>query len=259
MGKSKFTICAIIKNEHKYLKEWIEYNISLGFDAIHLYEDGGDSHISIVSRYKQVVLHQFSECERTEYNDKDWKQMDMASHFLKEYDYDWVAFIDPDEYIRFEKGWSLEYIDKRFKDNTGIYMLWRMIGSCGHVTSPEMQIQDSYRYEGYIFPTMYKKNIVKSLVHRGGELRNIHKVKKGVYPDGRQVMHKPIYYGMWIDHYFTKSWEEWCERFTKRGDIVPGNRKIQEFFIYNPDLLHIKEELINEFYNKYEKSNLRHY
>jgi len=32
-------ICSIIKNEHQYLEEWIDYHLNLGFDGIYLVED----------------------------------------------------------------------------------------------------------------------------------------------------------------------------------------------------------------------------
>jgi hypothetical protein len=38
----------MIKNEHQYLKEWIDYHLNLGIDAIYLAEDiTSDSHKEI--------------------------------------------------------------------------------------------------------------------------------------------------------------------------------------------------------------------
>ena len=35
----KIAICAIIKDEQRYLEEWLQYHFKLGFDEIYLYED----------------------------------------------------------------------------------------------------------------------------------------------------------------------------------------------------------------------------
>ncbi len=53
----KSIICAIIKDEHKYLKEWIDYHLNLGFSKIFLFEDyGSKSHASITESYPSVLL-----------------------------------------------------------------------------------------------------------------------------------------------------------------------------------------------------------
>ena len=50
-------ICTCIKNEHAYLREWLEYHLGLGFDHIYLYEDfGSESHADIVDEYDNVTL-----------------------------------------------------------------------------------------------------------------------------------------------------------------------------------------------------------
>lgn len=236
MGKSKFAICALIKNEHRYLKEWIVYNLSIGFDEIFLYEDvGSESHNSIADKYKNVCLIPYSVVSRTEYDGKDFKQMDMVNHFLSLYKGDWVAFIDPDEYIRFADGYDLNKLTSEFHDENGVYLFWRMIGSCGRL-QPVDTIQDSYHYEGHKIGNIFRKLRCKTLMNvngRGG-MRNIHKVRNGIYTNGNRVVHEPIYDKAYIDHYFTKSFEDWLERFEKRGDVVEGNRRMSEFFDVNP-------------------------
>ena len=45
MKHYKTAICAILKNEHQYLDEWIRHHLDIGFDEIYLYEDfGSKSH-----------------------------------------------------------------------------------------------------------------------------------------------------------------------------------------------------------------------
>jgi hypothetical protein len=53
----KTAICTIIKNEHDYLEELLNYHLNLGIDEIYLYEDNGSlSHSEIVSKYNSVHL-----------------------------------------------------------------------------------------------------------------------------------------------------------------------------------------------------------
>src|SRR5262245_23964419 len=42
--KYQLTICAIFKNEKKYLKEWIEYHRLIGVDHFYLYNNNSSDH-----------------------------------------------------------------------------------------------------------------------------------------------------------------------------------------------------------------------
>lgn len=248
--------CTIIKNEHRYLREWINHCLSIGFDEIHLYEDeGSDSHASITDAYQQVHLHSITEVSRTDYQGKDWKQVDLAQYFiktlsptlsLKERGSSWCAFIDPDEYIRFEEGYTLQRLCEEFSGYRGIYLQFKIYGANGHIERPEGGVVENYG-EGEPMPYLKWKNNMKSLVnlsYADHVWSSVHKIQCGVWTDGKQRRknsyehpeHDLCYGKAWIDHYYTKSWHDWVERFAKRGDIVPGNVKLQEFCDYNPDL-----------------------
>ena len=74
-----------------------------------------------------------------------------------------------------------------------------------------------------------------------------HKAEGAVFPLDNIGRHKA-----WINHYFTKSWEEWKIKILERGDTCPGNRKIDDFFLHNPDMLPLKEQLMSEVTERYK-------
>jgi hypothetical protein len=60
----KYTICAIIKDEQRFLKEWLDYHLKLGFEDIHLIEDlNSKPHDSIVKDYPNVFLHHYRDVD----------------------------------------------------------------------------------------------------------------------------------------------------------------------------------------------------
>ena len=62
MKEKRTAMCAIIKNEHRYIKEWVEYYLNLGVNEIYLYEDyGSDSHKELLKDYPQVTIYSFTE------------------------------------------------------------------------------------------------------------------------------------------------------------------------------------------------------
>jgi hypothetical protein len=78
-----------------------------------------------------------------------------------------------------------------------------------------------------------------------------HKVKDGVnvfMGDEKTVTYKTI----WLNHYFTKSWDEWCEMILKRGDIIKGHRKITDFFEINPDMEYLKKDILKIIAKKFK-------
>ena len=48
----KSIICAIVKDEQLFIREWVEWNLAKGFDAIYIYEDyGSKSHKEYLKDY----------------------------------------------------------------------------------------------------------------------------------------------------------------------------------------------------------------
>ena len=106
----RFGICCIIKNEQEYIQDWIEYHIKLGFSEIHLFEDtGSKTHSHITDNYKEVYLHPLNIIGDYSFK-KDYKQANLYQWFYENYRFEmeWCAFIDSDEYIMLEEGYTLQ-------------------------------------------------------------------------------------------------------------------------------------------------------
>lgn len=230
----EYTICTAIKNEHRYIKEWIDYHLSIGFNAIHLFEDyDSESHKEFLSEYDNVFIHSLKDCPRTDYKNGDYKQVDMMQYFINTYKdkYDYVAFIDVDEYIRFKDGYDLVSLCNEFNSYDAIYLQWNIIGANGHIKRPEGRIQDNYFGCAEWDNPKYCFKSLCNLKHNP-EISHCHKIKRGVFTNHKNARRGPHKLKAYIDHYFTKSWEDWVARLD-RGDVVDGNRKIEEFFRYN--------------------------
>lgn len=236
----KITICAIIKNEQRYLEEWIKHNLSIGFTDIHLYEDYGSlPHKDITSKYSNVHLHSYSEVLLSNYVGGDKKQMDLFTYFTNTYksEYDWCAFIDPDEFIRLEEGYSLERLCSEYKDYNGVMLQQKTYGANGHIKRPSGGLQENYTADTNVHEYHKVKFNMKTIVNFNKdkiEFKGVHRVRGAVFTNYVNRLKQPMCYKKaWYDHYYTKSWEDWVERFTSRGDVCPGNVKLDEFFIYN--------------------------
>lgn len=248
----KIGICGIIKDEQSYLDEWIQYNLAMGYTDIHLYEDyDSTSHKDICDKYENVYLHSVGDYVS---NKVLVRQNILNKEFARDnkYNLDWCAFIDVDEFIAFDEGYDMERLLSEFNNFNGIYLFWKTYGANGHIHKPDCGVVEAYTNDKPDLESHVNYSF-KSFVHLSKSSQNIwpsnHEYKDLVKTDyrtfDRDRNHKiPVFDKAWLNHYFTKSWDEWVWKLNQRGDLIPGNRKILDFFKYNNDMESIKDELI---------------
>lgn len=250
----KTAICAIIKDEHLFLKEWIDWHLSLGFDAIHLFEDkGSDSHEEITKDYDKVILHSFAKDtevqEVLKANGSSARQLVLYNWFGDTYkeQYNWIAFIDLDEFIMFNDNYSLDKLCEEFEPYSTVLLNWRIMGASGHIKRPTRGVMEAYTKEEP--PMLMERNYMyKSFCNMKrwlGFSAYLHLADGYVNTNHRQDTHEWCYDKAWINHYFTKSWEDWCSRIFSRGDTQNGHRLLCDFFDANPSMREYEEILVN--------------
>jgi len=254
------SIISIIKNEHRYIKEWVDFHLNLGFDSIILYEDYGSlSHKSILKNYPNVEIRQLRELGINDYHNCG-NQMEMMNRTLEYYKvtkkFDWILYSDPDEFLMIEEGYSMDQMFEEFKNYGGIWLAWKNYGADRHIKRPEGNVVDNYKTPAYILidnaPHWNKKSFVN--VSKADFMKNNHiinngcDVNKNINPDGHNIYSK-----IWLNHYFTKSFEDYCERIFDRGNMGNSNRSFDQFFLLNPEFKNVKEKLIR--YIQYKHTN----
>ena len=263
--KDKFytSTCTIIKDETQYLEEWIQHNIKIGFDEIWLYEDYGScSHKEITDKYPQVTLKSIKEVEDEVGEFKVWfKQHQTWEYFSEKYKdkFDYVAFIDIDEFIMFDEDYSLQQLLHDCYGYAGIYLFWKMYNANGIIDNPRASVVETFTQEAKYVRTDYKWEIksIANLKYHDLYWNTNHEIKDGVTVEKKMSYKYPCYKQAWINHYFTRSWEEWCDRFIKRGDINDGCRRMNEFFKFNRDMTPLHDELMKkkeEYILKHKKN-----
>lgn len=147
MKHYKTAICAIIKNEHQYLDEWIRHHLNVGFDEIYLYEDfGSRSHSEVTDNYHNVHLTKLSDIFEDVKKFNNDKQCALYAYFYKKYkdSIDYTAFIDIDEFIMFEDDYTLQTLLKEYGEYNGIYLFWNMYGANGIIDNPKTDVVSTY-------------------------------------------------------------------------------------------------------------------
>lgn len=135
--KDKIAICAIAKNENLYIRDWIEYHKKLGIDKIFLYDNNdinGEHFESVIKNYidsKYVTVFNKRGIEKGLVYNKNNINLQCQCYIdtyngLKTYsDFQWIFFIDVDEYINIKKGNLKEYLNsEKFNNYDTIVFPW---------------------------------------------------------------------------------------------------------------------------------------
>lgn len=242
--KKGIAIVTICKNEADYILEWIAYHKICGIKHIYLYDNGSTD--DTIEKIKSIFNDDFVTVTNFPGNKMQYAAYNNA---LKRYgnNYKYMAFIDCDEFIMPQKKGSLieRSLDEIIDSNSeigGVGINWCVFGSSG-------------------LKNKTKQLLLEKFLHRGDTVNGIGNacIKSIVIPERVSMFnhpHYPVYkigyYGVNLDgeiidgcystpkvsspirinHYFTKSLEEWIERRSRgRADIgVQSKRTIEEFY-----------------------------
>lgn len=238
--KVDLSICAIIKNEGRYLKEWLEYHLMVGIECFFLYDnESTDNTFEILKPYidNGIVLYNKimgGGMQIPVYNDC----IIRYGKFSK-----WLAVIDADEFILPECG-NIQRFLEFYEEQPGVCINWVMFDSNGYENSPKDKlVTESYTrvHKDFCEDNMHVKTIVqprfvKYYVNPHYPLFKFFKEKVN---ENFEKVHlawtKPEQYSIKkirINHYFSKSKEEYIEKI-QRGMADSNNFRPYEDFRVN--------------------------
>jgi len=254
--KYDLAIVAIAKNEGDYIKEWVEFHKAAGASKIVLYDN--DSTDGMKDAIQSEIDSDFVIYRRIH---GKAQQLNAYNQALEEFrkTFKMMAFIDCDEFLFSKKGELIKELFKLFKKRRvgGVVVNCCMYGSSGYKENPHIGgVVDTFLYRAKIGRNGTSLNhievgqngtyVVKSVVDPDrvvGFSWNPHspKYKEDCYAvalDGKMVdgpFNQDIteYGDIRLNHYFTKSLEEWKKRRAIGLADQIGERALQEFYDYD--------------------------
>lgn len=244
-------ITAIVKNEAPYIKEWIEFHKLVGVEKFYIYDnESTDDLIEVIQPYinaNEVVYKYFpGECaQNAAYQDS----IENNSNKVR-----FMAFIDLDEFITPLKHITITEYIKNIENKIGhkidaLGVNWLIHGFNGHFHKPDGLVCEnfsrcSFSTEGnkHIKSIVNPRSVVIAhhphyFIHRfGSKIVNI----KGENIYG--PFSEPYFEEIVINHYITKSYEEYEKRM-KKGK-ADGSNPVK--FSYTPDLFSENENNYTE-------------
>lgn len=250
--EDQVSIVCIAKNEGEYIKEWIEFHLKQGIDKIYIYDNESPDNM-------KSILEPYINENKVIYNliIGKGKQLEAYNHAIENYrnKTKYMVFIDVDEFLMPENiGDNLiDIIFKLMNSKNRIGCLgvnWRMYGSSGYTIKKDDYVIKRFIYRGN--DNAKGNECIKSIVNPRYVclFQHVHypQLERGflfVNEEGRRIYNwenktdKTKY--LRINHYFTKSKEEWIERRSKGkadSNSMQNNRTIDEFYQHdNNDIL----------------------
>ena len=209
MSTIKVAICVVAKWEDYYLEEWLDYNHKLGFDHIFLFQNDWRTDVERPFLTKGIC-------------DGRSVQVPLFNHFLKDNtEYDWIAFIDCDEFIVLKKHNNIKELIEEYKDRTNIIGLnWFMYGNLGI----EKREGDSL-IKMFPMRSQQPNEHIKVIVNKsiGPCMTLPHNTAHESMDTNGKFFHGPFNYGgptdvAYINHYHNKTKEDWELR-CRRGRV----------------------------------------
>ncbi len=120
----KIALVCVAKDEDNYIKEWIDYNLKVGFDDIFIYED--EWHCNVKNDKVHLIYKERKNKNAVTKN----PQVTVYREFCKKYwkEYDWAAFFDIDEFLCLKKWKNVKQMCEEYNDCPGIFINWRLFG-----------------------------------------------------------------------------------------------------------------------------------
>ena len=262
----KILICAIAKMEELYIREWIDWHKNIGIDHIII----GDNNDSNYNKPLQPIIQDYIDenyVELINLNDKLGYQQQFYReiYIAQKNNYDWIGFIDIDEFIELPKFDNIhDFLSQsKFNKTDSIIFCWKNFGDNGHLyyenkpvkerfTTPKITAKIGIKYfiRGHLDDVIYPISIHNP---ENAQTINNFKIKvcdvlgnfkfQRIFTENnkytRILINLKYYEVGYISHYITKSTEEYIKYRCLRGrcDKQSNNYKIRHnkkhYFVIN--------------------------
>jgi hypothetical protein len=205
----KVVLVCVARWEDYYLKEWLDYNQKLGFDKVIMYQNDWRCELEHPILEKRI-------------SDGRSIQVPTYNHFLDtEREYDWVGFIDCDEFIVLKKHNNIKELIEEYSDKTNVIGLnWFIYGNLGKVSREGDSLIKQFPMRNNTIDPHIKVLVNKRSSERmqlphntiGASMDTNGKIFQGPFnPNGPSDV-------AYINHYHNKTKEDWELR-CKRGRV----------------------------------------
>ena len=139
-AKTFLSVCAMFRDEARYLDEWLTFHSYQGVERFFLYDDGSSDN------YREVLDPWIAAGRVVLFDGKGRRQLPIFADCLRRVRLrtEWLAYIDVDEFLWSPTGNFVSEVLGRYRGSAGVMVRWVLFGSSGHNIRPEGPIIENY-------------------------------------------------------------------------------------------------------------------
>ena len=244
--------------DEKNIKEWAAHHLLIGFDLIVIFDHKSKERISqeFINFDERIKVYR---CEVE--GPVKMKLMMNAVNIAKEYNVDWLLYLDADEFLILNSFKGVKHMLSYYSHADSVAINWLLFGSNHHIKEPEGLILENYTKSDLILDKHVKTFVRPDKVLNANNPHfYVMKDKTKMYNIFNQVMNSPFYWNdiellyvnspAYIAHYVYQSEETYVNRKVNlpRDDTSTFREKDENIHTKN-------NEIINEDpKNKYSEN-----
>ena len=254
----KVAVCAIGRLENRYALEWVSHYLKLGVDKIIIYDNNRPEDDETFSQVLWSIVEDGYVEIKPWFDNQKSAYEDFYNHYGNEYD--WIGFFDFDEFLEIQDGRDVKDFLTGFEFADVVVMNWRTMTDNGLVHYEPKPLKERFtEATGEDFAiNRHVKCFVRSgivgISFNDPHCPNAPKLNV-VNVLGEQVEQVPIqptviHRVAWINHYNTKTAEEWAtlkmRRLSPCGDEYNREMKAKnvDYFFSINERTPEKEEIL---------------
>lgn len=247
----RIVVCAMAKNENKYINDWVNWYLKLGFDKIYIYDNN-----DLDQEYIGNFIEHKSRVEIIDIRGvkKEKLQHEVYTNFYNTHTFDWCFFCDIDEFLGGVRSIHLLLEHPMYRRASQIRIKWKLFGDDDLIT------RDMTKPVYSVFKNEIKTSLMRDLITKGnlehqgkalvrGGIPNVvirsphfasiktrDNVIPSILPSGRPCWSKVVItenYSretIYLYHYMTKSLSEFVEQKLNRNDAVYNQALTLDYF-----------------------------
>ena len=212
----ELAVCAIFRDEARYLAEWVTFHRLQGVERFYLYDNlsRDDWRAALAPELRSGIV------EVTPWPDTPGQESAFADCLTRlRSTARWIAFIDVDEFLFSPTGRSVREVLREFDRCPGVVVNWRVYGTNGWREPPDGLVIETYRMRG--LDTHSTNRFVKEIVYPRmtlgpGTGPHHFRHRGGAAPVGEDKVisqrwsqrDPPTAEILRINHYYAKSWTQ---------------------------------------------------
>lgn len=247
MERVNSIISTVIRDDDRYLDEWVEYHLSIGFEHIVMYDHR--SLIPVAPRWGNKVTVIYKEREDVTFPDN------FHNETLKNFNSNWVAVLDVDEFIVLYQHKDINSLLANYTDYGGLSINWAVYGSSGHRTRPEGLVKDNYLWRMADDDPSGAQRLVNTIInskyfiyshnpHTHRSSRDIvtedYEVCNSCTADSSRTLCR-------INHYITRSWEDWLHKIDRAKRAGVSHLYSEKGFYLVDDFCSVYDDILLDY------------